>query len=98
MNTQESIIKARLSIQRALLGEVFPDLRAVVFSMSDLTLDIRFYSDGPISPDDEESVSCVESEILADYEEEYTITARCIRLDSPSPINDGGVWVYKRRE
>jgi hypothetical protein len=98
MNTQESIIKAKLSLQRALLGEVFPALRAVVFSMSYLILDIRFYSDGAISPEDEESVSYVESEVLADYEEDYTITARCLRLDSPSPIDDGGVWVFKRRE
>lgn len=97
-STKESIIEARLSLQRALLGEVPPALRAVVFSMNDLMLDIRFYFDGPISQEDEESISCVESEVLADYGEEYTITAQCIRLDFPSQINDDGVWVFNRRE
>lgn len=95
---QESIIKARLSLQRALLGEVSQTLRAVVFSMSGLILDGRFYFDGPISQEDEESASCVESEVLADYDQEYMITMRCVRIDFPSPINDDGVWVYKRRE
>lgn len=42
--------------------------------------------------------SCAETEILADYSEGDTITARCIRLDAPEPINDDGVWVYQRRE
>jgi hypothetical protein len=98
ISTQESIIKARLSLQRALLGEVPPALRAVVFSMKELTIASRFYFDGPISQEDDESVSCVETEVLADYDQEYTIAVRCIRLDFPLPIYDDGVWVYHRRE
>jgi hypothetical protein len=69
-----------------------------VFSITDLAIDICFYFDGPISQEDKESASCVETEVLADYDPGYRVTVRCIRLDSPSPIDDDGVWVYLRRE
>lgn len=88
----------RLSIQRALLGEVSVLLRAVVFSIKDKNIDIRFYLDGLLNEKDKESVSCVETEIIADYEEDYAIAVSCIRLDFPQPINDDGIWVYQRRE
>lgn len=97
-NSHDAIIKARLSLQRALLGEIPPALRACIFSIYNLNIDIRFYFDGAISEKDEESISCVESEVLADYDPEYVISARCIRLDTPAIINDDGIWVYSRRE
>lgn len=93
-----SVVNARLSIQRALLGKVVPALRAVVFSLEGVNVEVRFYFDGFISEVDKESASVVETEILADYEESVRVEVRCIRLDSPEPINDGGVWVYQRRE
>lgn len=92
------LVVARLSIQRALLGEVSSQLRAVVFSIVGRDLDIRFYFDGFIREEDAESVSCVEAEVIADSEPEDTVTVHCIRLDAPEPINDNGVWVYRRRE
>ena len=95
---QKLVVAARLSIQRALLGEISARLRAVVFSIAGRELDIRFYFDGPISEEDIESASCVETEIIADYEAEDIITVRCIRLDTPQIIVDDGVWVYHRRE
>lgn len=95
---QNLVIAARLSIQRALLGEILPQLRAVVFSIVGRDIDVRFYIDGLISEACAESASCVETEIIADYGAEDTVTVRCIRLDSPKPIYDDGVWVYQRRE
>lgn len=95
---QKIVIAARLSIQRALLGEVSPQLRAVVFSIAEQELKIRFYFDGLISDINTESASCVETEVLADYEAEDTVVVQCIRLDSPESIDDQGVWVYQRRE
>ncbi|MBV4531201.1 hypothetical protein HU719_007265 [Pseudomonas sp. SWRI107] len=89
---------ARLNIQRALLGEVSGKLRAVIFSVSGLILDIRFYFDGEIDDDDFESAYCVETEVIADYEGDWTVTVKCLRLDASEPILDQGVWVFKRRE
>lgn len=94
----DSVVAARLSIQRAMLGEVSAKLRAVTFTVSRTCLDIKFYFDGVVDDDDLESVSCIETEVLADYEEEYKVSARCLRVDMPSPIDDSGVWVFRRRE
>ncbi|MFV3406430.1 hypothetical protein ACNFIC_21135 [Pseudomonas sp. NY15463] len=91
-------MSARLNIQRALLGEVSGKLRAVIFSVSGLILNIRFYFDGEIDDDDFESASRVETEVIADYEDDWTVTAKCLRLDASEPIADQGVWVFKRRE
>ncbi|KTB69313.1 hypothetical protein AO068_25795 [Pseudomonas sp. ICMP 3272] len=92
------IVTARLNIQRALLGEVSRNLRAVIFSVSGLFLNIRFYFDGEIDDDNFESASCVETEVLADYEDNWTVSVECLRLDASDPILDQGVWVFKRRE
>jgi len=92
------LVMVRLSIQRALLGEVSGTLRAVIFSVSGLLLNIRFYFDGEIDDDDFESASCVETEVLADYEDDWTVVVECLRLDAPKPILDQGVWVFRRRE
>ncbi|MNN50617.1 hypothetical protein D3C81_1652120 [compost metagenome] len=89
---------ARLNIQRALLGEVSGKVRAIVFSISEKLLDIRFYFDGPVSEDDIEHASCVETEVMADYDESCRVSVRCIRLDMPTPIGDNGTWVFMRRE
>lgn len=93
-----AIVMARLSIQRALLGEVSGRLRAVIFSVSELFLNIRFYFDGEIGEDDFESASCVETEVLADYEKNWTVIVKCLRLDASETILDDGVWVFRRRE
>ena len=93
-----SVLTARLNIQRALLGEVSARVRAITFSMSESSLDIRLYFDGPISEDDIEHASCVESEVTADYDERYRVSVHCIRLDVPNPIGDDGVWIFMRRE
>lgn len=93
-----SVILARLSIQRALLGQVSSSLRAVVFSIEGRDIEVRFYFDGDISEDDKESASCVETEIISDYGEDDIVVVKCIRLDYPEIINDGGIWVYQRRE
>lgn len=96
--SSQRAVEARLSIQKALLGEVSPHLRAVVLSVARKQIDVRFYFDGVISEEDEESVSCIETEILADFEPDFTICAEAIRLDCPLPIVDDGFWVYQRRE
>lgn len=92
------IAELRLSLQRALMGEISPAFRAVAFSASDGAVDVRCYFDGPIAQEDRISVSCMRTEVLADFESELEVSARCIRMDFPDPISDEGFWVYRRRE
>jgi hypothetical protein len=94
----DAMIFARLSLQRALLGCVSANLRAVVFTLEGHSLNIRFYIDGEISEDDSELSSFVEAEVIADYCSECEVTAECLRIDYPAPIDDCGVWVFRRQE
>ena len=100
MNSQEQnlIIDVRLSIQRALLGEIASELRVVAFSIKNKVLEFRYYFDGEISEENLESVSCIETEVLADFDDNLDLTSLCLRRDAPESIDDGGVWVYQRRE
>jgi hypothetical protein len=95
---QERVIDAKLSAQRALLGEVPAALRAVLLSVEKSSIKARCYFDGPIDPEDAESMSCAETEMMADYAPEVEVRFECIRRDAPEPITDPGVWVYARRE
>lgn len=94
----EAVISAKLSLQRALLGYVLNNVRVVAFALEEQSLHIRFYIDGEVSEDNLESSSCVETEVIADYETEYKITAECLRLDYPSVIENWGFWVFQRQE
>ena len=59
--------KVLLSLQRALLGEVFPALREVTVDWSDSSVKFFAYVDGELAPEDEESLSCVSAEVAADF-------------------------------
>jgi hypothetical protein len=98
MDMHDHAIRARLSAQRAFLGEIPPAMRAAVLSVTDEGIEVRCYFDGPIQPADTESVSVAETEMMADFEPEQTVSALCIRLDAPEPVMDNGVWIYSRRE
>lgn len=98
MSGDELIVAARLSAQRALLGEVGPAMRGALLSVNGTQIDLRCYFDGPIEPADIESVSCAETEMMADFEPKQSVSAKCIRVDAPLRISDDGVWIYLRRE
>ncbi len=86
------------SIQRALLGEVFPTLRALTIEWRHDLVKFYAYVDGPLADHDLESLSCVSAEVAADFGPEIEIDYEVIRLDAPQPIADARVWVYNRRE
>jgi hypothetical protein len=94
----DAVVQAKLRIQKALLGEISESVRAVIFSVSENSLKIKFYLDGEISKDDRESASCVETEVIADYEDWWSVECECIRADAPQEINGEGFWVFRRRE
>lgn len=94
----DAVVFARLSLQRALLGCVSANMRAVVFTLKGHCLNVRFYIGGEISGGDSELSSFIEAEVVADYCSECEVTAECLRVDYPAPIEDSGVWVFQRQE
>ncbi len=87
-----------LSIQRALLGEVTPAMRAVTVQFDEGSVRILFYFDGDFSDVDREAASRVETEVMADMSDPSSVSSACRRIDPPSRIEDAGTWVFARNE
>lgn len=86
------------SIQRALLGEVFPALRAVTVEWRADLVKFYAYVDGSVTDEDMLSLSCVSAEVAADFEATVDIDYEVVRLDAPEAIVDSRTWVFARRE
>ena len=86
-------------MQRALLGEIPPKLRMVSVSWTDTSIHFDCFFDGEVSDDDAESMSLVETELMAKYPETHKITHAVHRWDFPQRFPPGdGVRVFRRRE
>ena len=89
----------KLSLQRALLGNVTNNMRAIIAELSGNDIKLFFYYDGEPHENDEEIVSEIETEVMANFDEDYNFDVNIIRLDYPKPIKNGsGFCVYLRRE
>jgi hypothetical protein len=64
-----------LSLQRALVGMITQSMLAVFVSWTEMEVCVRVLFDRPVSPDDIEWVSIIETEIIADIP---THTVRCV--------------------
>ncbi len=87
-----------LSLQRAMLGEVFPALRAITVEWADDRVKFYAYVDGELADDDAESLSCISAEVAADFWSGVEIDHEVVRVDSPAKITDTRVRVFHRRE
>jgi len=98
MKKADLATNVRLSAQRALLGAVPGNLRAVTLDIKGERVEVRFYFDGAIQERDAELISEVESEMMADFEPEIHVSTTLVRLDYPQPIADQGLFVFQRCE
>lgn len=100
MNESRSVTQASvlLSLQRALLDEVFPALRAVTVEWSDAHVTFYAYVDGEIPEEHLESMSLVATYVGADFWEGVTIDHQVVRVDVPERVRDGRLAVFRRRE
>jgi hypothetical protein len=87
-----------LSVQRALFGAVSPSLRGVTFGWQDHLICLRFYLDGPMSEEDQEAMSIVGAEVIADLNEPWIIDVELVRRDTPEPMECLEAWAYLSRE
>ncbi|CAL78920.1 hypothetical protein BRADO5232 [Bradyrhizobium sp. ORS 278] len=74
-------------------------LREVRYAFTDGIIDIFCVFDGEISEHDRESMSCVATEVLADFPD-VTVQEHCLRIDMPDRIPNllGHVAVFARKE
>lgn len=94
----DRMTRARLSAQRALLGEISPALRAVTLSLTGPCVEVRCYFDGKVSEEDSEAMSCVETEMIADCAPGESVRLSVVQANAPDPLDDAGIAVYRRKE
>jgi hypothetical protein len=87
-----------LAIHAALLGEISPALRAVSVSWTDTSIHFDCYFDGEVGDEDRDSMSCVETELIAMHPETHVITHEIHRMDYPAPLPQTAERVFRRRE
>jgi hypothetical protein len=91
---------AMLSLQKALLGNVTPELRAVVADINerDNLLYIRCYYGGEVDKKTLDLWERVITESWADFGSNYKLDSAVVRLDYPLKVPFQGRYAYLRKE
>ncbi|MFV0530906.1 MAG: hypothetical protein ACK5MD_05665 [Flavobacteriales bacterium] len=91
-----------LSAQRALLGEIYPEIRGICVGFSNKLLHIIFYMDRTPIESDYDTISSVSGEIISDFkfpEEFDRVQEDCVFSNDPiTNLNSLDDWVYIRKE
>lgn len=91
--------RLRLSMQSALLGAVTCNMRNISVDIIGNKIELCFFIDGEIRTEDEENISIIETEVIADFEDNFDIDTVIKRLDYPLPvILENGCSVFQRKE
>ncbi len=87
-----------VAFQKALLGEVSRDLRAVVAVWSDTTIDFDCYFDGPIAASDVDSMARVRADVASRFPAAHRTAHHLHRIDYPFHIPKDRIAIYSRWE
>jgi hypothetical protein len=95
MSDRQAITLLKLSIQRALLGEVTNRLHSLTCGLKDRHIEIAAYFNGVVTPGDIERIQIVGAEVIADFPEGYTIEEHCSSLrDCEEQMLD--FWAFRK--
>lgn len=79
-------IRTLLSVQRALLGMVTADLRAVEVAIADRRIQGVFMYDGDLTEEHAEIVDEVETLVIADMEDDVLVEFEAVSVKAPAPV------------
>jgi hypothetical protein len=101
-NSTELRIRVLLSLQRALVGEVTPNIRAVSVEYSEEKIRIQVYIDGEISEEAKEEFDAgVVTQVVADFpypeKDDPSVEYEFLRIDAPGRIDYRGIVIYARK-
>ena len=80
-------VRLLLSIQRALLGEVTPNIRAVTARIDAQTIFLRWIIDGEVSDSLRRDLSAVTTEVVADFAT-HQIAGELIHCDASHAMDE----------
>ena len=87
------------SVRRALFGNITRNIKYVVADLLGNKISIIFYFDGGINDDDQEAVSVIETEVIADFDNDFVIEAMAKYIDSSHVMeNMNDFLVYLRKD
>jgi hypothetical protein len=109
MLNNEALLRQKilLSVQRALLGSVTSNLRGVAIDWNDSEIRIVCYYHGQISNDDREEMSCVHTEVVADFIDIVPVDFALEQVDMPKTLiglnsvmgaDSHRAWAFVRKE
>lgn len=87
-----------LSAQRALLGMITPNMRAITVGWQGPRIRLRFYFSYPPSEAEIELTSTVAGEMIADFEEATIAEEAMVSQEKLSNLELLDAWIYIRRE
>ncbi len=97
----EFIVDAKLSLQRALVGEITPEVRAVAVDVNMRQIIVRVYHNGSASDELFDDLDASMSEVYADFpgdgSEAIEVSLRLLRSDEPDPIPMLGLPIFARK-
>ena len=93
------LVYLKLSIQKALLGYVTPELRSVHIQFIDQSIHLYFVIDGKPSDYWQDAYTEIGTEVIADYAEPYSIQEHLLQIDFPNCITlPDTTMIYRRYE
>jgi hypothetical protein len=88
-----------LSANRALLGEVFPELVAVSCAIvSESKFDLTFFVDSSRPDSLDQSISCIEAEVIADFSGDFEISHKIVLSKNADLPSSNAFWIFLRKQ
>lgn len=93
-------LEAIACISRSMWEKVTPDLRAVAYKLTDLSLAVRFVYASTPTQEQIEMVSVAETECMADFWQTHSVaySAEALAVVQERTLAEGERWVYLRYE
>lgn len=93
------ICEITLAFQKALIGEITPNIRAIYIKLAGNTINTIFFYNNKITDEDQENMSNITTEVIANFND-YFIDEKAIRIDYPKLFSLGSeyVLIYKPKE
>lgn len=88
----------RLSVQRALVGQVSPRLYGACVDLRDKLVVLTFYVAPGFSDDERADLTTVGAMVIADFSDGYRIHEEFVAVEEPrQPLRTEGTWVLLQR-
>lgn len=87
-----------LALQVALLGEITGNMRGVAVIYDDTTLRFQIFFDGAPTGGEHDSVSSIETGLLALFPPDHEILGQWVHLGFPLPLPKDVHFAYRRKE